>query len=102
MRKFLALAACLLGAALLGGCIMPNGRPVIVEQRTGDYWSGNGVLLETSEDGLRCRVAVRDTALVLETSEDGLRCRVAVRDTALVVGKKWVPCKYVHARRVRR
>jgi hypothetical protein len=82
MRKFLALAACLLGAALLGGCIMPNGRPVIVEQRTGDYWSGNGVLLETSEDGLRCRVAVRDTALV--------------------VGKKWVPCKYVHARRVRR
>jgi hypothetical protein len=82
MRKFLALAACLLGAALLGGCIMPSGRPVIVEQRTGDYWSGNGVLLETSEDGLRCRVAVRDTALV--------------------VGKKWVPCKYVHARRVRR
>jgi hypothetical protein len=77
MRKFLALAACLLGAALLGGCIMPRGRPVIVEQRTGDYW-------------------------LLETSEDGLRCRVAVRDTALVVGKKWVPCKYVHARRVRR
>ena len=60
---------------------MPSGRPVIVERRTGDYWSGNGVLLETSQDGLRCRVAVRDTALVVE--------------------KKWVPCKYVHPRRPR-
>lgn len=75
-----ALATCLGGAGLLG-CLMPAGRPVIVEQRTGDYWSGNGVLLETSEDGLRCRVAVRDTALV--------------------VTKKWVPCKYVHPRRSR-
>ena len=81
MARIRALAACLSLAVLLGGCIMPSGRPVIVEQRTGDYWSGNGVLLETSEDGQRCRVAVRDTALVVE--------------------KKWVPCKYVHPRRVK-
>ena len=81
MRHVFAILACALSALLLGGCIMPAGKPVIVEHRTGDYWSGDGVLLETSEDGQRCRVAVRDTALV--------------------VGKKWVPCKFVHPRRTR-
>ena len=81
MRPIQALAAAFLCGSLLVGCIMPKGKPVIVEQRTGDYWSGNGVLLETSADGTRCRVAVRDTALVVE--------------------KKWVPCKYVHPRRTR-
>jgi hypothetical protein len=79
MKQVFRIFVCVLTALVLGGCIMPSGKPVIVEQRTGDYWSGNGVLLETSEDGQRCRVAVRDTALV--------------------VGKKWVPCKFVHARR---
>ena len=81
MKHVFRVLAGTLSALLLGGCILPSGKPVIVERRTGDYWSGNGVLLETSEDGQRCRVAVRDTALV--------------------VGKKWVPCKFVHPRRTR-
>ena len=74
------MGAALLAGLLLSGCLLPAGAPVIVERRTGDYWSGEGVLLEKSEDGEHCRVALRDTALVVQ--------------------KKWVPCRYVHARRV--
>jgi hypothetical protein len=56
---------------------MPRGTPVIVEARTGRYWSGNGVLLEVSEDQRRCRVAVRNAGLIVE--------------------KKWVACRWVHS-----
>ena len=59
---------------------MPNrGTPVFVEARTGDYWSGKGLLLEVSEDQTRCLVAARDRALV--------------------VHKRWIPCTAVHAQR---
>ena len=65
--------------ALVGaGCLMPHGRPVIVEARTGRYWSGEGVLLEVSDDQQNCRVAVRTNGWIW-------------------VEKKWVPCQYVHA-----
>lgn len=73
-----ALALC----ALLAGCLMPRGTPVIVEARTGRYWTGNGILLEVSEDQRLCRVAVRNAGLIVE--------------------KKWVPCRYVHVRSARR
>ena len=74
----LALAAALLG--LLAGCLMPGrGTPVFVDARAGRFWSGEGLLLEVSEDQQRCRVAVRDRALV-------------VKDL-------WVDCARVHPRR---
>ncbi len=69
----LALSACL----LLAACLMPKGRPVYVDRRAGKHWSGNGRLLEVSEDQRLCRVALRSTALIVE--------------------KKWVSCRYVHA-----
>jgi len=66
---------------LLAGCLMPaKGTPVFVDMRAGRFWSGEGLLLEVDED---------DT-----------RCRVAVRDRALVVHKMWVDCTYVHATKV--
>lgn len=59
---------------------MPNrGTPVFVDASTGAYWSGEGLLLEVSEDRSQCRVAARDRALI--------------------VRERWVPCKAVHARR---
>ena len=71
----LALLACL----SLAGCLMPNrGTPVFVDSRTGDYWSGKGLLLEVSPDRLKCYVAVRDRALF--------------------VRERWVPCTSVHER----
>jgi hypothetical protein len=71
------LAACLL--LLATGCLMPNGgTPVFVDMRAGRFWSGKGRLLEVSADRSRCRVAVRDRALV--------------------VRKLWVDCKSVHKR----
>ena len=76
------LLAGLVVCALLAGCLMPRGTPVIVEARTGRYWSGNGVLLEVSEDQRRCRVAVRNAGLIVE--------------------KKWVACTWVHLRSVRK
>ncbi|MEN8181517.1 MAG: hypothetical protein ABFS46_03165 [Myxococcota bacterium] len=75
------MGVVLLAGLLLSGCLMPSGSPVLVERRTGDYWSGEGVLLERSEDGEQCRVALRDTALVVQ--------------------KKWVACRYVHVRHTR-
>ena len=64
---------------LAGGCLMPNkGTPVFVDMRAGNFWSGEGLLIETSADGQRCRVAVRDRALW--------------------VHKRWVDCVAVHAR----
>jgi hypothetical protein len=69
----------LLAAAALGpGCALPKGQPVYVDGRHGKLWSGNGVLLQVSEDGSWCQVAVRNRALVVE--------------------KRWVDCRAVHRR----
>jgi hypothetical protein len=75
----LAAALVLLGCLALSGCLMPNrGTPIFVDSRTGDYWSGKGLLLAVSPDRLQCQVAVRDRALV--------------------VRERWVPCTSVHER----
>jgi hypothetical protein len=75
-------AAAIALALLLFGCLLPDhGTPVFVDVRAGDFWSGNGVLTEVSEDRRRCRVSVRDRALI-------------VRDL-------WVSCQRVHSRTVR-
>ena len=76
------LRSLLLAALAAGGiaCLMPGaGTPVFVDVRAGNFWSGDGLLTEVSEDRQRCRVSVRDRALV-------------VRDL-------WVDCQRVHSRR---
>jgi len=79
MRQILAIAA-LVTASLLAGCLMPSeGTPVFVDQRSGSYWSGKGLLLEVSPDRQRCRIAARDRALI--------------------VRERWVDCVGVHNRR---
>jgi hypothetical protein len=72
-----------LGLALLcAGCLMPNrGTPVYVDGWAGDFWSGKGMLLEVSPDQRRCKVAVRDRALV--------------------VRRLWVDCTSLHPRKRR-
>ena len=71
--------ATLLLALSLTGCLMPSsGTPVFVDVRAGDFWSGDGLLTEVSDDQRRCRVSVRDRTLV-------------VRDL-------WVDCQRVHSR----
>jgi hypothetical protein len=78
MRR-LSAVLLLLTSLSASGCLMPNhGTPVFVDAWAGDFWSGKGLLLEVSED---------------ET-----RCRVAIRDRALVVSRRWVDCKSVHPR----
>jgi predicted oxidoreductase len=75
-----AAALALASAVLLVGCLMPRrGTPVFVDARAGSFWSGEGLLLEVSPDQQRCRVAVRDRALL-------------VKD-------RWVDCARVHPRR---
>jgi hypothetical protein len=75
MRRF----ALLWLAVGLTGCLMPTkGTPVFVDGRAGEFWSGRGLLQEVSPDRLKCRVAVRNRALV-------------VRDL-------WVPCASLHER----
>ena len=74
------LQRLLLAATVAGGfaCVLPSaGSPVFVDVRAGDFWSGNGLLTEVSEDRKRCRVSVRDRALI-------------VRDL-------WVDCPRVHS-----
>jgi hypothetical protein len=72
-------ALTLLALAIAGaGCWLPKGSPVYIDGRYEKLWSGNGVLIEVSDDGLWCRVAARNRALVVE--------------------KKWVECKAVHRR----
>jgi len=72
----------LLAALALGGaaCVMmpSRGTPVLVDHRAGRFWSGKGMLLEVSEDGRSCRVAVRDRSLVF-------------------VRKLWTDCGHVHS-----
>ena len=74
-------AAVLIGllGLTLAGCLMPSkGTPVFVDHRAGEFWSGEGLLLEVSEDRLECKVAVRDRALF--------------------VHQRWVKCISVHPR----
>jgi hypothetical protein len=69
----------LLALALLGaGCVMPAGEQVVVDRRGGDVFTGSAVLLQISDDGAKCRVAVRNSALFVE--------------------RRWVDCRYVHQR----
>ena len=77
------IAAVLVALALLvAGCLLPNrGTPVFVDRRAGDFWTGEGMLLEVSANQQRCRVAVRDRALY--------------------VRHMWVECRFVHALSVR-
>ena len=70
--------AVILVSLAVGGCLLPDGTPVFVDARHGKLWSGNGVLLEVSEDKAYCRVAARNRAMVVE--------------------KRWVDCRAVHAR----
>jgi hypothetical protein len=75
------IGSCVLLVAM-GGCLMPaKGTAVFVDMRAGKFWSGRGVLLEVSPDKTRCKVAVRDRALI--------------------VHKPWVDCRWVHARNAR-
>jgi hypothetical protein len=61
---------------------MPNGgTPVFVDMRAGDFWSGEGKLLEVSDDEKRCRVALRGRSLV--------------------VSERWIDCTHVHTRSIR-
>ena len=79
LRSRLVAGIALLASLALPGCLMPNrGTPIFVDSRTGDYWSGKGLLLEVSPDRLQCQVAVRDRALF--------------------VRQRWVPCGSVHER----
>jgi hypothetical protein len=81
-RPRAALPALLLTAFFGAGCLMPaQGTPVYVDSRAGSFWSGKGQLTEVSEDQERCKVSVRDRALVVQTL--------------------WVDCRWLHARRSR-
>ena len=78
--RFVLPALLLLLSCGVTGCLfLPSkGTLVYVDHRTGDWWSGEAVLMDVSADQTQCRIAARDSALVVE--------------------KKWVPCKYVHPR----
>ena len=78
IRRRLPLLLMLL-VLVASGCVLPRrGTPVFVDARAGKYWSGRGMLIEVSEDQARCRVAVRDRALVVK--------------------RPWVDCQWVHRR----
>jgi hypothetical protein len=81
LRLARCVARAMVCAALAlpsAGCLLPSGgTPVLVDHRAGRFWSGEGKLLEVSEDKRHCRVAVRDRSLVL-------------------VRKFWVDCHHVH------
>jgi hypothetical protein len=75
------IGLCALALAV-GGCLMPaQGTAVFVDMRAGSFWSGKGMLLEVSQDKTRCRVVVRDRALI--------------------VHELWVDCRWVHERNAR-
>ena len=76
IRVLAALASCLLAS----GCLLPKqGTPVYVDLWAGDFWSGK--------------------AMLLEVSADQQRCKVAVRDGAMLVQERWVACSSVHPRK---
>ena len=67
---------------LLLACQLPTGgTPVFVDMRAGNFWSGNGKLLEVSDDEKLCRVSVRHRSMVVQ--------------------EQWVDCAYVHSKSVR-
>jgi hypothetical protein len=74
----LVIALALVLGVVGAGCVMPAGQKVAVDRRGGPVFTGNGVLLEMSADRAKCRVAVRNNALFVE--------------------RRWVDCRYVHAR----
>jgi len=77
--RLLLLALALLGFA---GCTMPTkGTPIFVDLRAGAFWAGRGKLLEVSDDQSRCRIAVRDRALLVQ--------------------ELWVDCAWIHPRHER-
>jgi hypothetical protein len=79
LRSRIGLCVLLLA---VGGCLMPaQGTTVFVDMRAGTFWSGKGMLLEVSSDKTRCRVVVRDRALI--------------------VHELWVDCRWVHERNAR-
>ncbi len=79
MRTSLLLLLAVLAALAATGCLMPNGgNPVLVDSRAGEFWSGEGLLIEVSPDQKRCKVAIRDNALF--------------------VHEAWVDCVMVHPR----
>jgi hypothetical protein len=79
MRSRLAVAIAVLAALATSGCLLPNGgTPVLVDSRAGRFWSGKGLLIEVSPDQKRCKVAIRDRALI--------------------VHRMWVDCWMVHPR----
>ena len=66
VSRTLRIVLALLWVAPLSGCLMPNeGTPVFIDMRAGEFWSGKGMLVEVTPDEQRCRVAVRDKALVV-------------------------------------
>ena len=74
-----AALVALLALPLTGCLLMPSrGTPVYVDAFAGDFWTGEGLLLEVTPDHAQCRVAVRDRALIVRTM--------------------WVACKSVHPR----
>ena len=77
MRVPLVLGLLLLALAA-AACVMPAGEQVMLDRRGGNVFTGNAVLLEIAENGTRCRVAVRNSALFVE--------------------KRWVDCRFVHSR----
>lgn len=82
MRRLLRPLLATLAALLLTGCLMPKrGTPVYVDAWAGDFWSGKGLLLEATPDQKRCKIAVRDRALL--------------------VREMWVDCTSVHPRKNR-
>lgn len=79
LRSRIGLCALLVA---VGGCLMPvQGTAVFVDMRAGTFWSGRGMLLEVSPDKTRCKVAVRDRALIVKSI--------------------WVDCRWVHERNAR-
>jgi hypothetical protein len=80
MPRLACIALLIALSALATACVvMPSrGTPVIVDQRAGRFWSGDGMLLEVSEDEKSCRVAVRDRSLVF-------------------VRRFWTDCAHVHS-----
>jgi len=74
--RFLLICGLLLSL----GCIqMPSrGTPAFIDMRAGEFWTGDGLLLEVSQDQQRCFVAVRDRAWLVQ--------------------KRWVDCAHVHAK----
>ena len=74
----LVIALALVLGVVGAGCVMPAGQKVAVDRRGGPVFTGNGVLLEMTADRSKCRVAVRNNALFVE--------------------RRWVDCRYVHAR----